>query len=139
MGTFKICPRIFNQFFTINAFVHGRQFPHLYALLPAKTRAVYNRMFTLFKESLQASGLQIINSQQITCDYELALIQATEMMHEYKIILITFNVFGSMVTSDYRCGTIFHMLVHACTNSHLEGWHNRSRKLQENHTRIFRN
>ena len=33
--------------------------------------------------------------------------------HEYKSILITLNVFGSMVTSDYRCRTIFHMLVHA--------------------------
>ena len=61
-GTFEICPRIFYQLFTINAFIHGKQFPLLYALLPAKTRAVYNRMFTLFKESLQASGLQIIRS-----------------------------------------------------------------------------
>ena len=34
---------------------------------------------------------------------------------EYKSILITFNAFGSIVTSDYRCGTIFHMLIQAQT------------------------
>ena len=73
MGRHFVCPRMFYQLFTINAFIHGKQFLLLYALLSAKTRAMYNRMITLFKESLQASGLQIINPQQILCDYELAL------------------------------------------------------------------
>ena len=36
-------------------------------------------------------------------------------MHVYKSIVITFNLLGSMVTSHYRCGTIFHMLVHVQT------------------------
>ena len=58
---FGIYPRIFYQPFTINAFICGKQFPLLYSLLPAKTRVVYNRMFTLLKESLQHLGLQIIN------------------------------------------------------------------------------
>ena len=33
-GTFEICPRLFYQVFTINAFVHGQQFPLVYGLLP---------------------------------------------------------------------------------------------------------
>ena len=36
-GTFKICPRLFYQVFTINAFVHGQQFPLMYGLLPGKS------------------------------------------------------------------------------------------------------
>ena len=32
-GTFKICPRLFYQVFTINAFVHGHQFLLVYGLL----------------------------------------------------------------------------------------------------------
>ena len=33
-GTFEICPRLFYQVFTINAFVRGQQFPLVYGLLP---------------------------------------------------------------------------------------------------------
>ena len=52
-GTFQVCPSMFMQLFTINGFIHGQQFPLVYALLPSKTRADYNRMFTYLKEELQ--------------------------------------------------------------------------------------
>ena len=78
-GTFEVCPSMFYQLYTINAFIHGKQFPLLYALLPAKSREVYNRMFMLLKESMQNFGIQIINPQNVIFDFELALIQAAEL------------------------------------------------------------
>lgn len=39
---FEICPRVFYQVFTINAFIHGQQFPLVYRLLPGKLRETYN-------------------------------------------------------------------------------------------------
>ena len=42
-GTFEICPRLFYQVFTINAFVRGQQFPLAYGLLPGKSRETYNK------------------------------------------------------------------------------------------------
>ena len=56
-GTFQVCPSMFIQLFTIIAFVHGQQFPLVYALLPSKTRADYNRMFTYLKEESFLSSL----------------------------------------------------------------------------------
>ena len=54
-GTFEICPRLFYQVFTINAFVHGQQFPLVYGLLPGKSRETYNKFFmvTVVKEAMQ--------------------------------------------------------------------------------------
>ncbi len=49
-GTFKICPRLFYQVFTINAFVHGQQFPLVYGLLPGKSIEIYNQFFMGVKE-----------------------------------------------------------------------------------------
>ena len=36
-GTFQVYPSMFMQLFIINGFVHGQQFPLIYALLPSKT------------------------------------------------------------------------------------------------------
>ena len=56
--TFQVCPM---QLFTINGFVNGQQFPLLYALLPFKTRADYDRMFTYLKEELQNRDLERVH------------------------------------------------------------------------------
>ena len=49
-GTFEVCPRLFYQVFTINAFLHGQQFPLVYGLLPSKSRDSYNRFFMAVKQ-----------------------------------------------------------------------------------------
>lgn len=69
---------MFMQLFTINGFVHGQQFSLVYALLPSKTQADYNRMFTYLKEELQNQGLQM-SPQSVMADFELAVIQSLEM------------------------------------------------------------
>ena len=48
-GTFFTCPSLFRQLFTINGFVDGQQFPLVYGFLPTKSRADYNRFFTIVK------------------------------------------------------------------------------------------
>jgi hypothetical protein len=44
-GTFKVCPDVFYQLYTIHALVNGRVFPCVYGLLPNKTQNTYSRFF----------------------------------------------------------------------------------------------
>ena len=74
-GTFEVCPRLFYQVFTINAFLHGQQFPLVYGLLPSKSRDSYNRFFMAVKEEAMNHELVIAPSAIMT-DYELALVQS---------------------------------------------------------------
>ena len=41
-GTFKVCPEIFFQIYTIHALINHQIFPCVFALLPNKTEATYN-------------------------------------------------------------------------------------------------
>ena len=77
-GTFQVRPSMLMQFFTISRFVSDQQFPLVYPLLPSKTRADYNRMFTYLKEELQNRDLQM-SPQSVMADFELAVIQSLEM------------------------------------------------------------
>ena len=73
--TFCYFPSLYCQLFTINGFINGQQFPLVYYFLPAKSRADYNRFFTIVKEEMQNLGLIF----QPTSDFELALLQALEL------------------------------------------------------------
>ena len=44
-GTFRTCPRMFAQLYTINGLYDGRSFPFVFALLPSKTQETYKRLF----------------------------------------------------------------------------------------------
>ena len=44
-GTFKVCPDIFYQVYTVHAEVNGRLLPCVYGLLPNKTQNTYRRFF----------------------------------------------------------------------------------------------
>ena len=45
-GTFKICPQIFSQIYTIHVLVNGEVLPCVFALLPSKIEIVYEQFFT---------------------------------------------------------------------------------------------
>ena len=45
-GTFSVSPAIFFQVYTVHAICHGKVVPCVYALLPNKAGATYNRFFT---------------------------------------------------------------------------------------------
>ena len=44
--TFKLCPQIFSQIYTIHALVNHEVLPCVFALLPPKTEIVYEQFFT---------------------------------------------------------------------------------------------
>ena len=77
-GTFEVCPRLFFQVFTINAFIQGQQFPLVYGLLPRKSRDVYNRFFMCIKEEALKCDLRI-SPAEIMTDFELPLVQSLEL------------------------------------------------------------
>lgn len=62
-GTFRVCPRLFYQVFTLHIFRHGQQFPVVYFLLPRKARETYNKAFTMLKEAAQNFGLDIVGGR----------------------------------------------------------------------------
>ena len=45
-GTFKLCPQIFSQMYTIHALVNHGLFPSVFAHLPSKTEIAYEQFFT---------------------------------------------------------------------------------------------
>jgi hypothetical protein len=45
-GTFKVCPELFFQLYTIHAQQEGKIFPCIFSLLPNKTENTYTRFFT---------------------------------------------------------------------------------------------
>ena len=50
-GTFKVCPEVFYQLYTVHGQRNGRIFPCVFALLPNKNENTYNTFFqTLFNE-----------------------------------------------------------------------------------------
>ena len=55
-GTFTTSS-LYYQLFTINGFINDQQFPLVYYFLPTKSRADYNRFFTIVKEEMQNLGL----------------------------------------------------------------------------------
>ena len=65
-GTFQVCCSLFTQLFTINGFLHGQQFPLVYALLPSKSRNDYNRFFTPLREEMQTLGLRLEHEHVMT-------------------------------------------------------------------------
>jgi len=67
-GTFKIAPSLFSQVFVILGTRNGGVHPCLYALLPNKNQATYNRLLMEIKNL--APG---INARSISVDFEIAI------------------------------------------------------------------
>ena len=72
-GTFRVVPDPFTQLYTIHAEKDGVIFPCIYALLPNKTEATYDR---LFKKLLEIEPL--LNPLRIMVDSEKAASNALE-------------------------------------------------------------
>ena len=59
-GTFKVCPQIFFQIYTIHAQINGRILPCIYALLPNKTEETYTRLFREVEQQVAISPTNIL-------------------------------------------------------------------------------
>lgn len=66
-GTFKVCPEVFYQLYTVHAEQGGRIFPCVFALLPNKTEVTYTRFF---REIFRVIDGNI--PEDILCDFERA-------------------------------------------------------------------
>ena len=71
-GTFKTCPTVFSQLFTIHFIVSNRSVSALYCLLSGKSQAIYTRLFTMIAE-LASVNNAAINITNVMVDFELAI------------------------------------------------------------------
>ncbi|KAG0439129.1 hypothetical protein DMUE_2646, partial [Dictyocoela muelleri] len=89
--TFKSCPGIFEQLYTIQCKLRGKYLPLLYCFMKRKNIHSYNKLFTFLKEGKKLTGLEHIifdfeydsqasfkkvfpNAQQHGCNFHLGQI-----------------------------------------------------------------
>ena len=72
-GTFKVCPELFFQLYTVHAHDNGRIFPCAFALLPNKTQGTYDRFFTEIFRMVQPHGN---GPDDVLIDFERSAINA---------------------------------------------------------------
>lgn len=76
-GNFKVVPPVFQahnrsgQLYSIHSIVGDRSIPHLFALLPGKSEAIYDRLFTEIREYAASSNIAIL-WRTVTTDFEKA-------------------------------------------------------------------
>ena len=73
-GTFKVCPEIFYQIYTIHALVNGRVLPYLFALLPNKNQHAYQIFIR------EMSNLVPGIPQDILFDFERAAMNTMQLL-----------------------------------------------------------
>ena len=82
-GTFKVCPSLFAQVFTIHGLVKKIAFPFVYALLPNKEEASYQSVFQVLKHASANFNIPLPEPETLISDFELAIINAgiAEYLH----------------------------------------------------------
>lgn len=70
-GTFKHCPLLFYQIYSLHVLLHGQAIPGIYALLPNKTAKTYARLLTALHELQPA-----LNPKLVITDFEKAAMKA---------------------------------------------------------------
>ena len=78
-GTFKCCPRYFYQLYSIHGGKNGNYVPLVYSLLPAKSEACYQQMWSLLLGYCASKRLQL-SPQTIHVDFEIAMHNAVEAL-----------------------------------------------------------
>jgi len=79
-GTFKTCPSLFTQLFSIHGLFNNFVVPLIYVLLSNKTTATYYQVFNILWETVSKLG-SILNPQIIISDFESGLIEAVGMQY----------------------------------------------------------
>ena len=78
-GTFKTCPKLYAQVYTIHGLYHGWIIPLVYALLTDKTSATYYKFFNRVREAM--AGLRLVfNPSKIMSDFESGLIETVKLV-----------------------------------------------------------
>lgn len=112
-GTFKVCPPLFEQLFTVHALIDGKAVPMVYALLTNKRQDTYRKLFQAMK-NLQP----LLNPQSVLVDFELASINAVKLVFpETTIVGCSFHLGQSLwrkiqeakLTQLYRTNETFRL------------------------------
>jgi hypothetical protein len=74
-GTFKCAPEIYYQVFTVHVFINGAVFPVVYALLPNKQQATYERFFTSLNSMRQFQPTSVL------VDFEMSSMNAVHTIY----------------------------------------------------------
>ena len=69
-GTFDVAPALFKQNYTVTIIESGKNLPLIYALLPEKKGATYDKMFKIIKQDIKN------DPQTFTVDFEKACINS---------------------------------------------------------------
>lgn len=122
-GTFKTCPLLFHQLFTIHGVKEKKSIPLVFALLSHKTQSIYEH---LFKEIV---GLQDgLNPKYIMSDFEMACnfedtyigrpdVRQLSGRRIPRFAILDWKMYESVVMDMPR------------TNNSVEGWHTKFSKL----------
>ena len=70
--TFKSCPALFYQLFTVNIFVEDQQVPEVYMALPRRSRQIFDRVFLSLKQAMLERDFEF-ELLEILVDFEIAL------------------------------------------------------------------
>lgn len=70
-GTFKTCPPLFTQIYSVHSIVDKRVLPAIFALLPSKSEDTYSRLFAQMKNMLPTA-----NPDSVMTDFESATVNA---------------------------------------------------------------
>jgi MULE transposase domain len=74
-GTFKSCPSLYAQLYTVHALVHGQVVPLVYSLLGSKLRSTYYDFFAVLRRYISNLGL-VFDPAFIVTDFEHSAIHA---------------------------------------------------------------
>ena len=74
-GTFKTCPSLFTQLYTIHGAKDGTSLPLVYGLLPDKQEQTYNRFFDAFQNLGVTAGITF-QPKSIMTDFEMSSVKA---------------------------------------------------------------
>ena len=98
-GTFKLCPEIFFQLFTIHTSINGYNPPCIYALLPNKREKTYERLLIAVKEKIPNS-----RPTRILVDFEKAVMNAFQKSFTDAIFFTAIVTLVLMLFKiDYSC------------------------------------
>lgn len=84
-GTFKKCPDVFCQIYTLHVIIKNKSIPVIYGLLPNKSKETYFKLFQKIKEFIGD-----VIPLSIMLDFELAVIQAIEEVFPGSLIRLCF-------------------------------------------------
>ncbi|XP_053202906.1 uncharacterized protein LOC128387687 [Panonychus citri] len=72
-GTFKSCPKLFYQIYTIHVMINKLMVPVIYCLLPDKRNRTYERLFEIIENYANYHGI-IFKPKTFSIDFEIAVI-----------------------------------------------------------------